>query len=321
MGTCPRCRSLHTAVGRAESAAVHRERMEAYQTGRPARIYRDGQGRLVAGYHTIGAEPADAGADGLDESNQPKGTPQEDDVPISSPVELPANYGCTDGNSATGWGHLNRVKLYRGKENQWTIAISVKDEGTTAAKMKAAALSLMVQWFNPNYWGRYFSDLIPQWVMPVSVTRVEVLEVSNEDPYDKFATPLVDESGSHNRMDEWWMMTPPPFLRHGRVAYVSVRFDYWGLVEWLPWPTWHDEKLGFWGDNPDRFCPFNCSAMLLRTTGYEKSLATAKTAEPKRPELTRTLGEDLEKAIRLGAYATVGVVGLLVVYKTAQVLK
>lgn len=180
---------------------------------------------------------------------------------------------------ATNWGRKNRVKLWPGKANIWTLKIRLLGN-PSHQELADQARNLMIQWFSHSWWAKTYLSLPDAAVMPATLTRVSVLEISAADPGSKFLenADLSDtglKTGYLAQMAE--NMIPEPQMRAGRFMYVTLEFDYWGTMKWMPWPTWDEQLAGFTRSTPDRFCPLHCDAMLWQSLGNEDNFSKAET--------------------------------------------
>lgn len=196
------------------------------------------------------------------------------------------------------WGEKNQVRLYPEKVNEWVLAHRI-DGFPSRSEIETNLLVALNAWFGGSGFGIFTGEA------GGSVDAVRIVDVSRTRPVPR-ATDQRRES-----------LDPPPTLAPGAgVVYLTIRFNYRGVRDSMPWPVW--KRPGFF-DYPATEdvlvrlrCPEETDWMLSQAT-------TPKAGEPLAPvppeesiwsklgQYTPTVREPIEAVETLLEVLTVGV--------------
>ena len=141
------------------------------------------------------------------------------------------------------WGERNRVRLFTGKRQRWTLARTSRDKPTQTS-LVATTKAVLVKWFLGTPLDTQFADAGD------AVDDVTVLAVSE--------TPPPAPAGAQRRED----LDPVPLVAAGLTPplFVTIELNYRGYAQDLPWPVWTASASPF---RSDKLCPFDCDWMLV----------------------------------------------------------
>lgn len=152
------------------------------------------------------------------------------------------------------WGEKNRVALSTGKKHEWVLARTTRDN-PTVDEVIMTARAVLVKWFDGVALDTMFADA------GKAVDDVVVVAVSERPPVP---------SNADQRRES---LDPVPLLAPSPVPplYVTVRFNYRGYAQSLPWPVWTATASPL---RVDKLCPLSADWMLV----WAKNTAELETA-------------------------------------------